>query len=441
MEKKKVFISHATPEDNEFSLWLANNLKRLGYDVWLDLIDLKGGEKFWNEIDSKIRNETCIYLLVYSKNICYKDDAGQPDPGNLKDGIGKEYSLAEDIAKSTKNYDFVQFLKTDESPYNLFIGSNQKNHIPFNPNWGEGLKKLLKLLEEKGTPRSRNVLQGSEDFIINENAVKVIEREEVLLCNWIRVTTIPEYCNIVKYRNRAAAEVYIKSGKFEYFTFQNNYSISFTKISDKNEEIIYIHQVRTANLLFEINEAGEIEDFLLKKNLLKRHVLRLIGKYLFKNGFRSLNLGRGFYQHYLPVTPNVNESVKVLENTQLQISKFKQVLGGRMKNDFWHYGVSLQLLLVPFLILQVNSHLIFTSDGKNVIKKSTDELDINRIIKLRRKKGKMMYNHEWKRLFLAFLAKISGGNSTFIIDLDGEIIVESSPVSIKTNFGCEETGN
>lgn len=46
-----VFISHATPEDNEFTVWLASRLQMLGYKVWIDKNALLGGEKFWEEID------------------------------------------------------------------------------------------------------------------------------------------------------------------------------------------------------------------------------------------------------------------------------------------------------------------------------------------------------------------------------------------------------
>jgi hypothetical protein len=48
-------ISHANPEDNEFTLWLALQLAKEGYKVWTDLTDLLGGESFWNDIEHVIR--------------------------------------------------------------------------------------------------------------------------------------------------------------------------------------------------------------------------------------------------------------------------------------------------------------------------------------------------------------------------------------------------
>lgn len=45
-----IFISHATPEDNDFSIWIASRLEMLGYKVWIDKEGLLGGERFWMTI-------------------------------------------------------------------------------------------------------------------------------------------------------------------------------------------------------------------------------------------------------------------------------------------------------------------------------------------------------------------------------------------------------
>ncbi len=46
MTYSKIFISHANPEDNYFASWLATKLNLLGYEVWCDTEELKGGEDF-----------------------------------------------------------------------------------------------------------------------------------------------------------------------------------------------------------------------------------------------------------------------------------------------------------------------------------------------------------------------------------------------------------
>ena len=51
--KDQIFISHATPEDNEFTIWIASRLEMLGYKVWIDKKELLGGERFWPTIQIK----------------------------------------------------------------------------------------------------------------------------------------------------------------------------------------------------------------------------------------------------------------------------------------------------------------------------------------------------------------------------------------------------
>ena len=90
--KDTLFISHANPQDNDFTVWLASRLQLMGYKVWCDVEGLIGGEKQWEIIDNEIRNNAIKFLLIVSKDICSK-------PGNLKDGISKEFLLAYSIEK------------------------------------------------------------------------------------------------------------------------------------------------------------------------------------------------------------------------------------------------------------------------------------------------------------------------------------------------------
>src|SRR2546428_622005 len=62
-----VMISHANPEDNEFTRWLALQLTREGYKVWSDLTDLVGGESFWSDIERVIRTRAVKFIYVLSR--------------------------------------------------------------------------------------------------------------------------------------------------------------------------------------------------------------------------------------------------------------------------------------------------------------------------------------------------------------------------------------
>jgi len=72
--RKSIFISHCTPEDNQFVLWLGTRLQLSSYNVWYDLECLVGGERdFLNPIDEEIRNRASKFLLVLS-SLTFKKD-------------------------------------------------------------------------------------------------------------------------------------------------------------------------------------------------------------------------------------------------------------------------------------------------------------------------------------------------------------------------------
>ena len=106
-----IFISHATPADNEFSIWIASRLEMLGYKVWIDKKGLLGGERFWATIQKALDCSIKV-LFVYSKNIVAED-------GVLRQGIENELEYAKSIANQEGLQDFIIPLHIDDSGYNL----------------------------------------------------------------------------------------------------------------------------------------------------------------------------------------------------------------------------------------------------------------------------------------------------------------------------------
>src|SRR6266852_3990821 len=70
-----LLLSHANPEDNEFTLWLALQLAKEGYRVWCDLTKLLGGEIFWDDIEDVIRQSAVKVLFVLSRTSNARDGA------------------------------------------------------------------------------------------------------------------------------------------------------------------------------------------------------------------------------------------------------------------------------------------------------------------------------------------------------------------------------
>ncbi len=133
-----LFISHANPEDNVFSRWLALQLAKEGYGVWCDRTPLLGGEDFWPDIERAIREHTCKLLYVLSA-------ASNHKPGPLQ-----ELHVAQTVARLEGLREFIIPLRIDNtlahSDTNIQLA--RINAIDFTAGWATGLHILLKKLQQ-----------------------------------------------------------------------------------------------------------------------------------------------------------------------------------------------------------------------------------------------------------------------------------------------------
>lgn len=413
--RNKIFISHATPEDNDFTIWLASRLELLGYEVWIDKKGLVGGEKFWETIDGVIRNEAIKFLLVYSKNIFQKDTKGNPIAGKLKDGVYKEFSFAESIGKQNNINDFIIMMNIDASNYNLFIGADRLNQIPFYENWANGFKQLEKKLQKDNVHKAKQELKtdfGSwyEQQFVSSNGIT--PKSELYYTNWWEISNLPEYFFLYQLQSLEQASIIAKQFSDYPISKITNYLSSF---EEKKE--------------FVINENGNT--FTIKpQNIFKIKITDvLIGfdsnsfpthrdsenhfKKLLKEVFHKMMKNRGMFWYemsnkrlaYYYTPANLNSFKTKFEYPFRKNNKFKtkNLLGKHKSIGKWHYAVSVKPILLPVLAFSLKSHITFTTDGFSVLKNDKNETDSNKIHSQRRAKGKRMFNEEWRDLFLAFI--------------------------------------
>jgi len=139
-----LFLSHANPEDDQVTSWLALQLAREGYAVWCDLTKLLGGEVFWDNIEEVIKSRAAKVLYVLSRT------------SNAKDGPLKELHFAQGVAKQEKLKDFVIPLHIDDLPHgDITIEITRVNTVPCEKSWGAGLAKLLEKLEQDKVPKDQ----------------------------------------------------------------------------------------------------------------------------------------------------------------------------------------------------------------------------------------------------------------------------------------------
>ena len=173
----------------------------LGYKVWIDKEGLLGGERFWATIQ-KALDRSIKVLFVYSKNIVTTE-------GILRQGIENELEYAKSIAAQDGLQDFIIPLHIDNSSYHLVIGQPNINHIPFNNNWADGLKQLLKKLEKDNVPSNfGNQKSSFSEWYENEyiSNCSIIPHEERYYTSWWSIAEMPNRFYMYQFANTAQAK-------------------------------------------------------------------------------------------------------------------------------------------------------------------------------------------------------------------------------------------
>ena len=437
MARDTLFISHATPEDNEFAIWLASRLEMLGYKIWIDKEKLLGGETFWQVIQNTIKNDTIKFLLVYSENICDKN-------GNLKEGINKEFLYAESIAKSEKIKDFIIPLYIDkEATFHEFIGANTLTHIPFDENWAEGLNQLKEKLEQSSVSKKANQdVSSFADWYENNyhNDCEVIEKKEQLYSSWWKIAEIPDEFFLYIFPNSASAEKIkernsnLPLGLISNIITSFDDSLNMTVNDELGEYSLKIDTVKAYSLK-NIIQGFESNVFPTYRDI-KNHFINLLNSVITKifndRGMLPYNLSNGT-AYFLPKKDKFSRIKFIFPNTE--IKKGKTIGGEYLDIGYWHYGISVKPILFPIIGYSIKSHIIFTSDGYQIIS------DNKKQHSYRRNKGKTFYNDVWRNLQLAYIQNLkdSHNNIEVVVGKNNKIIrMEEWPEIYISNFGYNE---
>src|SRR5262245_59602520 len=93
--RNELFISHASPEDNAFTLWLGSRLSAAGYEVWADVLRLHGGQDWQLLLEDALRNKAFKVLLVGTAS------------GVQKQGVRNEIQIASDVGRKISDLAFI----------------------------------------------------------------------------------------------------------------------------------------------------------------------------------------------------------------------------------------------------------------------------------------------------------------------------------------------
>ncbi len=437
--RDKLFISHAYPEDNEFTRWLSLQLANEGYPIWCDLTNMLGGEVIWDDVKRTIREKAVRVLFVHSRH------------SNQKDGTLQEIHLAKAVARNEGIEDFIIPLRIDDIPQDeITIELQRIAPIDFHRSWAEGLAQLLNKLEEAGVPKNNN---------FNPNSVSawwrsrysadygIIEQPEEVLSNWYPIISLPDtiYRHSLWRTKIGKLEV---SADLPYPAAQNGAILfSFARAEDfegKLGEAMTITDTEPKTVS-ELLEGDERRKF-------KRHlsqILRVAWEQMMKaRGLPRYKLANNAKCGYFTLGLVERDTLSFIgvdgEKSRRSIVGYKTVPGpvpGQSMKRYWHFGIQGKPIHYPLLAYVVKPHVLFSNDGKEIWASK------DRLASARRSQCKNWWNDEWRDRITAVMVWLAGENPNIRVPLGRDVFLEvqktpltfESPVSYLSSGEEQQT--
>lgn len=426
-QKTVLFISHATPDDNDFVRWLSAKLTLAGYSVWYDLERLKGGDLIWDEIEDALRNKAVRCLAVVS-NKSYQ-----------KDGVKKEWAVAATVEKQIAGFTIP--LRLDKFDYSqLPILLHQKNVIDFNRGWHFGLSDLLDTLADAGIPQHPVDVSLARAWLPpkQDGAIVFTDQQEVLDSNVVLIEALPAAIETTRIRSSdrqiAVTDKNRKVPWFEYGEFVVGFAPSRVLI-DLFKPAVPLeqdHAVETQEFL-----RGRAKSISITEQEARYRVVHLIKQAwdlkMEALGLQPHTLANERAIWYVPI--GLSPTGKFPFREPSGATRRKQLSGRSERYGVnWHYAVSaMPLLTVPSRI-ELHAHIVFSdADGKPLASHK-------RMHRLRRSFCKSWWNDRWRGFLLAFLHLASGGTSSIELPAGGQRVVRiaATPTSFLSSRGLSD---
>jgi hypothetical protein len=446
-DRSTVFISHATPDDNDFAIWLASRLSMAGYEVWCDQEKLLGGEDFWDDIDGTIRNETIKFLLVMSEQ-SFNDEK------KLRRGIQKEVALADTIGIQISIENFIVPLRIDKVEFSDFsIDFHRLNGIDCSDNWAAGFAKLLKVLERDEVPCSSGKISNSLTSwraIHQFKSQALRDTDETVQTNWLKLVSMPESIHAYEILRRVKPMEprAIASGCSLPCSEHGQLLLSFADLGDLQWAVgDTVPLKKRSSIRLENFVRGEVGNIpvlsaadakrklssLLRQGIESTLEKREITRYEMANQAQTYWFKPGMVDGDVLRFRDFNGKTR----RRAVVGHYGKKRSASDPNEFvtryyWHLGFSLAPTMSDTPSLFIKPRIIVSED------QSTPLQNKKRLNSARRSITKMWFNDRWRGLVLGIAAWLSEGKGVLSIPVgsENEFAFEatpqtfSSPVSI-----------
>jgi hypothetical protein len=421
-----IFISKATPGDNEFALWLAPRLEAAGYTVFADILNLDGGTRWRKEVTNTLQTRGIKMLL------CCRDST------LASEGVEEEIGIAGDLVKQLDDPKFIIPLRLE--PYKKLLGIGGLQWVDFVRGWADGLANLLDTLQRHKVPRDISKIKINPNWEIyrRRGAIQIKNESERLTSNWLRVVEIPD--SIRYFEPIGAVGLSAMKGACEAAPFpaefQNQGFFSFATEAEINEAFSKTgkfeakHEIQTLTFV----ESGS------KECGIRGQDASNIVHSIFRQAWNRFCRDRGFLEYQYSKAAGFHagrDQVKIGQKVPWgkQGDKRSSMLRNVAKGHVWQFGVTALPAFWPFPHFKLKSRVLFsTLNGEE----AGDPVgDAKKQHRLRRTVCKGWRNKQWHGRIMAFIEALSGESSFIELPLGPSVAVKleaapmlfSSPVS------------
>ena len=420
--RSAVFISHANPEDNVFTVWLGAKLGALGYEVWADVLRLRGGQDWQRRLERAIRERACKVLLVGTA------------AGVDKQGVRNEIQIAHDVGKAIGDTDFIIPLRLEQFDAPFLVAHAQ--FVDFSLGWSQGLSELIDTLENTyRVPRSSEDTSSPWREVQTIHARRLSPSRESLTSNWLPISALPRILKHYRFNagmSQDDIEFKLKTSRYPLVRFGAGF-ISFASMDD-----LTVHF--GAGTLAKAGERrldGFVEEGWRTLKIDRRTALNQFSD-LGRQGIEQFFHDRGLDGYELAngqmawwASTNIAPPGKVLFKWG-DVTGTRQIHGVSVKRRMhWHFGVTANARIGPTRHVRFTSRLVFTEDGVKPFE------DPRRMHRLRRSFAKSWRNPRWRDMLLAFLAWLSKGGQELAIPMasQGRMIIRLPPIRFNAPVG------
>lgn len=431
-KRNLIFVSHAAPEDNVFTLWLSTRLKILGYQVWSDVTRLFGGEKWWEDIEQAVDQFTCKFILVITKTSLSKP------------GVQREVELALAAEKKYNITNFIIPVIIDDSgfggqPYGL----SERNIIAFSLGWAPALGKLVERLSRDGVPTGEVAadLGKKLEELINPR-LQLKKQQSWAISNWLNINSLPTELNFFRIPIEPNSwRTYFSSCPYPWFEW-GGMLVSFAN-KEAFEKCLTKYAI--------VSDAPRLELNAVLNKLPRNHprfireeVIKKVN-YLIAEAWNLEMRSKGLQRYELSsgkvawFYPN-HESFSGLQSFSdvYGVVRKKQVIGFSKKNNvFWHYAIEIKAQYGPHAKISLIPHVVFSEDGK------TPLTDKGKMHRLRRGFCANWWNDRWRDMLLAYLNMLAGGSHVLKIPvgIDHALSFSSRPAMFMSECSLVDMTN